>query len=76
MQTATLEEVQTHLPSLLAALKPGEELMITHENQPVARLILESPPLRKPRQPGSAIGQLIILQEDDEHLKDFQEYMP
>src|SRR5436190_1770672 len=76
MQTATLEEVQTHLPSLLATLKPGEELMIIHENRPIARLILESPPSRKPRQPGSAIGQLIILQEDDEHLKDFQEYMP
>jgi hypothetical protein len=30
----------------------------------------------KPRQPGSAIGKLIIHADDDEHLKDFQEYMP
>jgi hypothetical protein len=28
------------------------------------------------RQKGSAKGKLIIHAEDDEHLKDFQEYMP
>ena len=32
--------------------------------------------LRQPRQPGSAKGRLTILVEDDEHLADFQEYMP
>lgn len=31
---------------------------------------------RQPRQPGSAKGRLKILVEDDEHLADFQEYMP
>ena len=31
--------------------------------------------VRKPRQPGSAKGKLIILKDDDEHLKDFEEYM-
>lgn len=30
----------------------------------------------KPRQPGSAIGKLVIHADDDEHLNDFQEYMP
>jgi hypothetical protein len=32
--------------------------------------------LRQPRQPGSAKGKLRIIAEDDEHLRDFQEYMP
>lgn len=31
--------------------------------------------LRQPRQPGSAKGKLIIHCEDDEHLKDFKEYL-
>lgn len=31
---------------------------------------------KKQRQPGSAKGILKILSEDDEHLGDFQEYMP
>jgi hypothetical protein len=28
------------------------------------------------RQPGSAIGEVTILQDDDGHLDDFKEYMP
>lgn len=32
--------------------------------------------VRPPRQPGSAKGRLTILAEDEEHLRDFQEYMP
>ena len=35
--------------------------------------ILPAPPARRP---GSAKGQLQVLVEDDEHLQDFQEYMP
>ena len=31
---------------------------------------------RKRRQPGSAKGILKVLSEDDEHLNDFEEYMP
>ncbi len=76
MQTITLEEAQVRLGSLIATLKAGEEVVITQHDRPVARLIAESTPTGKPRQPGSAVGQLVILQEDDEHLKDFQEYMP
>ena len=30
---------------------------------------------RKPRQAGSAKGKLIILEEDDGHLEDFEKYM-
>ncbi len=30
---------------------------------------------RMPRRPGSAVGRLLVIAEDDEHLKDFQEYM-
>ncbi|MDF5725404.1 MAG: hypothetical protein PUP91_34125 [Rhizonema sp. PD37] len=42
----------------------------------VARLIAEFQPLRKPRQPGSAIGTLTIAREDETHLEDFHDYMP
>ncbi len=45
-----------------------------------ARLILllpeESKSDRPKRQPGSAKGILRILSEDDEHLEDFEAYMP
>ena len=73
MSTVTIEEAQAQLPQLLAQLAPGQEVQIMDRGQPVARLIRAALP---PRQPGSAIGQLVILAEDDEHLRDFQEYMP
>lgn len=39
--TATIEEVQVRLPSLISHLKPGEEVVILEHGQPVARLIGE-----------------------------------
>jgi antitoxin (DNA-binding transcriptional repressor) of toxin-antitoxin stability system len=75
MQTATIQDVQARLPEILDALAPGEEVVITRNEKPVARLVAQEPPKRQPRKAGSAKGLLVILQEDDEHLKDFAEYM-
>lgn len=73
MSTVTIEEAQAQLPRLIAQLAAGQEIQIIDRGQPVARLICAALP---PRQPGSAVGQLVILAEDDEHLRDFREYMP
>jgi antitoxin (DNA-binding transcriptional repressor) of toxin-antitoxin stability system len=73
--TITVEEAQAHLKELIGNLAPGEELVITEGQRPVAKIIGQGVPARKPRRPGSAKGKLIILEEDDEHLKDFEEYM-
>ncbi len=76
MAHITLEEAQLRLPELIAGLQPGEEVQIFAENRAVARLIAEVPSTRKPRQPGSAVGTLVIVSDDDDHLKDFSDYMP
>jgi antitoxin (DNA-binding transcriptional repressor) of toxin-antitoxin stability system len=73
MQTATVEDVQARLPAILETLRPGEEVVITREGKPVAKLVSDFPwgvPI-----PGRAKGMLVINAEDDEHLKDFAEYM-
>ena len=75
MRTVTLEEAQARLPEIIDNLVSGEELLITRNNQPVAKLVGQQQPVRKPRQPGSAKGKLVTLAEDDEHLQDFAEYM-
>lgn len=75
MSTTTVEDVQSRLPEILEHLSPGDEVVITRDGQPVARLVSNSPLPRRPRKAGSAKGVLVILQEDDEHLKDFAEYM-
>lgn len=74
--TVTLEEAQAHLAELVARLVPGEEVVITQDKQPVAKLIGQREARHQPRQPGSAKGKLLLLSEDEEHLKDFKEYMP
>lgn len=75
MTTVTIEEAQAHLSELIGHLATGEVLVITHNQKPVARLFAEAKPDRKPRKAGSAKGILNILVEDDEHLRDFAEYM-
>ena len=75
MSTITLEEAQSRLPDVIATLTPGESVVITRGDTPVARLTAEAPPPRKPRRAGSAKGMLTIVSDDDEHLKDFAEYM-
>jgi antitoxin (DNA-binding transcriptional repressor) of toxin-antitoxin stability system len=76
LSNISLEEAQAKLPEIIGELGPGEEVIILKDNQPVAKLIGQQKVARQPRRPGSAKGMLVINVEDDEHLKDFAEYMP
>ena len=75
--TITIEEAQAKLRELIHRLKPGEEVIITENQQPVAKLVNEPPKpttgLRPP--PGLGKGFITVISDDDEHLKDFEEYM-
>ena len=76
MTTVTLEEAQAKLPELIEQLAAGEGLLITGNEQSDARLTAEEKPKSEAcARPGSAKGLLTILADDDEHLKDFAEYM-
>ena len=71
----TVEEAQTKLPELIRMLAPGEEIIITQDQRPVARLVGERSTQSRPRVPGNCRGLITLLVEDEEHLKDFEEYM-
>ena len=75
MTTVTLEEAQARLPELIENLPTGEELVITQDQRPIARLRAEKNAKRKLRKAGNCKGMLTIVADDDEHLKDFTEYM-
>jgi antitoxin (DNA-binding transcriptional repressor) of toxin-antitoxin stability system len=75
LENITLEEAQSNLPEIIDRLKPGAEIVITRNNQPVAALHLPADAAPQPRF-GSCQGALTILAEDDEHLQDFKDYMP
>ena len=75
--TITLQEAQSHLKELIEKLAPGEEMIIIDNQQAVAKLVGQSSPksrLRPP--PGLGKGMITIVSDDDDHLKDFSEYMP
>ena len=72
MRTIPIEQAQEHLSEIVGRLSPGEEVVLTKDERPVARLVAASP---RPG-PGLCKGLLTIVADDDEHLKDFAEYMP
>ena len=76
--TITIDEAQAMLKDLIHRLAPGEEVVITENQRPVAKLVSEAPKpktgLRLP--PGLGKGFITVISDDDEHLEDFQEYMP
>lgn len=77
MSTVTIQEAQARLSELIHRLMPGEEVLITENNQPVARIVPAAPiAQRKPRQPGTLRGTVLYMAPDfDAPLDDFKEYM-
>jgi len=77
MSIITIQEAQASLAQLIHRLTPGEEVVITENNQPVARLrssVGQAPP--KLRQLGTLRGTVQYIAPDfDAPLDDFQEYM-
>lgn len=74
--TITVEEAQAKLADLIHRLMPGEAVVITENNEPVAKLVSEKPAVGNRPKPGLCKGMITIVADDDEHLKDFAEYMP
>ncbi|MBL8821083.1 MAG: type II toxin-antitoxin system prevent-host-death family antitoxin [Planctomycetia bacterium] len=75
MSTVTIEEAQKELSSLIDSLQDGEEVLITRNTKPVARLVAEHKPHRMARKAGNCQGMAKIIADDEEHLEDFKEYM-
>ena len=76
MTTISIQEAQNNLADLIHRLSPGEEVLITENDQTVARLVAAKQPERKPRRPGSLRGTVLYMAPDfDAPLEDFKEYM-
>src|SRR4051812_7650994 len=71
--TITVEEAQAHLKELIGKLAPGEELVITDNERPVAKLVATRPAERKL---GTMKGSVRYMAPDlDAPPDDFKEYM-
>jgi prevent-host-death family protein len=76
MSTVTLEDAQARLRELIDKLAPGEEITITRDDKPVARLVAQPPAAAGPRPSGTLKGTVLYMAPDfDAPLEDFKEYM-
>ena len=76
MNTISVQDAQGKLSELIHRLTPGEEVILTENDRPVARLTAAAPPERKPRRPGTLRGTVLHMAPDfDAPLDDFKEYM-
>jgi len=77
MATVTIQEAQATLTDLIHRLSPGDEVVITENDQPVARLVptVPSAPPRKVPQFGTLQGTVLSMEHFDDPLEEFEEYM-
>jgi antitoxin (DNA-binding transcriptional repressor) of toxin-antitoxin stability system len=75
MTSIPIQQAQASLPELIHQLAPGDELVITENNEPVARILLPLP-VQRSRKLGSLRGTVLYMAPDfDAPLDDFKEYM-
>jgi len=74
MFQVNIHEAKTNLSKLINKVVNGEEVIIAKGNKPIAKIVQFETGKPK-RKLGSAKGQIIVQDDFDEPLDDFQEYM-
>jgi prevent-host-death family protein len=78
MTQITLKEAETQFSRLIRAASQGEEVVITEDDKPIARLVPVAPSAQaaRPRPRfGSGKGVFQMAPDFDAPLEDFKEYM-
>lgn len=73
--SVTLEEAQFRLKELIAGLAPGQEIVITENQQRVAKLVGER--VARPTRPAPGLGKgsiLYMAPDFDDPLEEFEEH--
>jgi antitoxin (DNA-binding transcriptional repressor) of toxin-antitoxin stability system len=75
MLTRSLDDAQAHLREIVAGLQPGEEVVLTDNGQPLAKLV-RTERTSWPCKAGSAKDKILWIAPDfDAPLDEFKEYM-
>jgi antitoxin (DNA-binding transcriptional repressor) of toxin-antitoxin stability system len=75
MYEVKLDEAKSLLLTLINAAIEGEKVLIFTDDQQAVQLVPVAPPERHP-QFGSAKGLIVMTEDFDAPLEDFEEYMP
>jgi antitoxin (DNA-binding transcriptional repressor) of toxin-antitoxin stability system len=76
--TMAVEDIKWTLPELLDRLTPGDEVILTRNQQPVAKLVSEKPNPQPKQRPGPGLGKgmiTFIAPDFDAPLEPMKEYM-
>jgi prevent-host-death family protein len=74
MTVVNIHEAKTHLSRLLRRISRGEEIVIARSGKPVAKIV----PFGSPeggRHLGRDAGRIILADDFDAPIEDFQDYM-
>lgn len=74
MATVTIEVARAMLDKLIHDLTPGEELVITKNDRPVAKLVAAPPDARPMPKLGTQRGSVLSMEHFDDPLEEFKEY--
>ncbi len=73
--TMALEEIKVSIVELVRSLQPGDELILTQDQQPVAKLVTQGGKQPRPA-PGLGKGSVIYMAPDfDAPIEEMKEYM-
>ena len=74
MTQLDITQAKADISKVLDLAIKGEEIVITQDNKPVAKILAIRPVLRSLKR-GSAKGKVWMSDDFDEPLEDFKEYM-
>jgi len=74
MATITIEEARANLHDLIHRLQPGEEVVITENDRPVAKLVAATPaePRKVPKL-GTQRGSVLSMEHFDDPLEELKD---
>ena len=75
METYTVKNARSSLNELLSDAHKGKTVIITAENGRAVKLVPTPIRAKKPREAGSARGQVWMSDDFDDPLEDFADYM-
>jgi antitoxin (DNA-binding transcriptional repressor) of toxin-antitoxin stability system len=77
MQTIPLEQAEGHLAEIVAKLSPGEEVVLTRNDKPVATLRATPPTPREGPRFGTLKGSILYIAPDFDAIPEgFENYLP
>jgi antitoxin (DNA-binding transcriptional repressor) of toxin-antitoxin stability system len=77
LQTIAVQEAEGHLAEIIERLPPGEEILLTRDDKPIATLRATLEPERRVPQLGTLKGTILYIAPDfDDIPEGFEDYLP